>query len=442
MSFCKRNPDLNYLVSKTTTTMPPHPSSLHHYDWGASGAKTWRGCPSSINLVRKLREDGEIPMSETSEAAETGSEAHGYADGVLKGELDECAVPLPFWEHLQGYVEFAQELTAEAGEGALTFYEQQVNYWYEPEETGTLDYAVVELENGGAVRKISNLDLKYGIGVEVDVKENDQGIIYVRSLCDKLEALGHPVAHDTPIDIYIYQPRHWTFDDLPKKWSTTRGEIEDYAIDIEADYKHSVESGLTDLRPSESACTFCPAGDHGRCPAKNEKLFNFFPDESNLFTPNQEEVFMHDYNLTPEIRLKAFVHRKEIVKWLEDINNDTLRLIEDGTLDVDGLKVVKGRSGNRAWTDARAVEKFLSRHIPVDLRYKPRKLISPTAAKKILKGADTSTRFTNKFETFVHQSEGGPCLAVADDSRDPLVSTKDRFVDETVVTAPNMEDLI
>jgi hypothetical protein len=75
---------------------------------------------------------------------------------------------------------------------------------------------------------------------------------------------------------------------------------------------------------------------------------------------------------------------------------------------VEGLKLVEGRPGNRSWTDTVAVENIVAGD---DLMYK-RSLLSPTEAEKVL----TEAKW-DRLSYFVTRKPGQPSIATADDKR-------------------------
>tara|TARA_R110000796_G_scaffold251769_1_gene383955 strand:+ start:18454 stop:19707 length:1254 start_codon:yes stop_codon:yes gene_type:complete len=390
-----------------------------HYPLGASGAKTWRGCKGSYNYINWEKSFGNIPERTDTPWSLEGTTAHKYAEDYLTGAIKKEDIPEEFWEHLEGYCNFAQSLTTMNGGECITMNEQQVPYWYEPSKHGTLDYGVVAED----ASELAILDLKYGAGVYVSATDNDQGAIYAISLIKQLEQDGYVFADDAKVTIYIYQPRHREFTGEPDSWETTYRELMDFAIDIEADYQASLTAAVTDLTPSNDACRFCEA--RIICNARTAHMFDEVPDEANLLAPAN-----HDGPTLPAIttlndasRVAIFKHHKEITKWMNDVVADSLTRIEQGD-EIEGLKSVDGNQGNRSWGDnAKAVDIFLRAKIPhVKDRYKPRVLVSPAQAEKALKQInkplkEQSKRFQTRWDELITRKPGSPTLTLADDEK-------------------------
>lgn len=411
-------------MTNTTPADEGHP----HYAWGASAAKTWRGCPGSINYIAQEREAGNIPEDTSSSYAEEGTTAHDYAEKVLTGQIDFKVIPDEFAEHLGGYIDFAESLTGEVGDGdCVVMNEQAVPLFYNPKAVGTVDYSVIA-EDGS---EIAVLDLKYGAGVYVPAEDNDQLAIYALSLVKSLESDGYPFTDDTTVRMFIYQPRHHEFTGEPETWVLSLRELLDLGIDIEESYQASKAAEPTDLHPSKDACQFCDA--RVICQKRVLDMFEEVPEEANMLVPSNhsDEINLPDIgSLTDEARVAIHKHRREITKWMEDVDKDTLKRMEAGDI-IPGMKVVLGKAGNRTWSDPDAVSGLL-RKIPAGDRFQPRKLKSPAQLEKVLKADGQpldkrSGRFQTRWHELITQRPGRPTLALIDDPRPSLPVGPDIF---------------
>jgi hypothetical protein len=399
-----------------------------HYAWGASNAKTWRGCQGSVNYAQREKNAGNIPEDNETEWAREGTIAHQYADDLLTGKIVEEDIPVTFWEHLQGYVMFAQELAATIGGGdCIVMNEQKVPYFYNTDRTGTLDYGVVAED----ASEVAILDLKYGVGVYVTAEENDQGAIYATSLIRKLEADGYVFKDGAKVTIYIYQPRHHSFSGAPEAWEISYRDLMDLAIDIEASYEASKAASPDDLTPSEDACRFCDA--RVVCQARTMDMFDAVPEEANLLVPaSQVDPQLPEISgLTDEARVAIFRHNKKIAKWMSDVMSDSLARIEQGGT-IMGLKTIDGNQGNRTWGDNEADVEKLLRKIPAAKRYKPRRVLSPAQAEKVLSSEDKpltkqSTKFKNRWDELIFRKAGTPSLALDSDPKPARITGTDQF---------------
>lgn len=432
-------------MSETPQTTPAdanHPHSI----FGASGAKRWRICPGSVNLIQKAKAAGQIPEREESEFAAEGTEAHDWADKVLTGKVPIQEVPEDFRNHLEGYINHCAAIADNAlGCHGKVYNEATVPLFYRPKDKGTLDFAAIvppetitEFPHG----KIDFVDLKYGAGVPVSAKENDQLIIYLLSLVGFLEIDEMQEFHDeTPVSLAIYQPRHHSFDGEPDVWETTLRDLKDYGIDIEADYHRArkAEGVETELNPVDEACQFCDV--KGICAARARRFLDpmvDFEDESApAMKPGGSDT------LTPEQIAFFITNGKAIKKVIDDVEkHERARLEEGGT--PNGVKLVEGKLGPKKWVDEKAAETFLKGQLSVDERYQPRKLITApqafgklktrkdelsTIAKAKLGLLDEEAAKKSKTECLFHRAMGNPQLAPIDDERPALAfkATGDEF---------------
>ena len=141
-----------------------------HSAFAPSAAARWLRCPASLqaNLL--------VP-DESSVYAEEGTRAHELAEWMLR---DDRTLPPEhdpdMYEHVLRYVTWMREL-AEGAEVVLT--ERRVDFSHLtpiPNQTGTCDFAAIIASRVGAVLKTA--DLKFGTGVRVEAKDNEQQLIY------------------------------------------------------------------------------------------------------------------------------------------------------------------------------------------------------------------------------------------------------------------------
>jgi hypothetical protein len=88
-----------------------------------------------------------------------------------------------------------------------------------------------------------------------------------------------------------------------------------------------------------------------------------------------------------------------------------------GGREVAGFKLVQGKRGSRAWTDANEAEAVMkSMRLKREEMY-DMKLISPTSAEKILKA---NPKRWNRIAPFITQADGKPSVAPVSDKRPAL----------------------
>ena len=397
-----------------------------HYTWGASAAKQWRGCAGSVAFIAQCKEAGLIPDKVDTAYSLEGTEAHNWSDRCLKGEILRSDIPESFLEHLGGYLDYADELAEQMHGGASVFTEQKVPYFYNPRQHGTVDFAVVSED------AVHILDLKYGVGEKVSAVGNDQLTIYALSLVTHLNYRRIFVFKPTtPVTMAIYQPRHHSFDGTPEVWTITIAELEERGREILESYQQSKAADASMLTPSYDACRFCDA--RRVCPTRMGAMFEGIPEEINPLSPAfdpHEALVLH---ITDEVRVRVAQKAKEIKAFLDDLNDDSLEMIENGKT-IAGLKTIDGGKGNRRWTSEAEVDKLL-RKIPAAEKFAPKKLLSPAQIEKVLKKHGTpldkqNKRFLNRWDALVTQPEGSPKLVLSSDPRPARVTGADNFEDE------------
>lgn len=437
MSFCKRNPNINFIVSDTTTT--PADSNHPHSIYGASCASRWRGCPGSVRVIETAKLLGDIPEDDSSSYAEEGTEAHDWADKLLQFKCEAADIPDEMREAVVAYVEFCRaivsNMAAEDEDGKpQVFHEQALPLFYRPEEKGTTDFAALSKS------RLKVADYKHGAGVKVEADQNDQLTIYAMNLIRKLEAEQGAFNEDFPVSLHIFQPRHFSFDG-PDTWETTVGELRDIAIDIEADYQIAKE-GNGPVKASVYACQFCPA--RGVCEVRANTHLEGLPGGINPLEEFDDETAadtIKAHRKDPEGTMNAdqigFIckHGPAIKKLVDDVIDGERARIEAGG-ELRGMKLVAGKAGARKWTDEAAAEKLIKQKLGTAETYKARQVITAPQALAKLKPmmGDLSTRFKNKLDSLIHQTENKPKLVPIDADGETLEfkTAAEEFDDESI----------
>jgi hypothetical protein len=376
-------------------------------------------CPGSVVL------EAAYPNDSSPYAAE-GTCAHDLAASVLTDP--EFVIPVGETKLVDGYaIKVTQDmadhvmdycrLVWERSEGKTLLVEQSVPIGHltgEEGATGTSDAIIIDYDQ----EAIEVIDLKYGAGVKVYAEDNHQMQMY---------ALGALHEHSLISDfswatMVIHQPRM----NHVAEWHISTAELERFAEQVcissqyvEAGHNSAYETherGWTDqyLIPGEKQCRFCKA--KATCPALREEVMSiagpatahdfaeFVPD-----VPNAE---------TGDNYLSMAMGKVDLVEaWCKAVRAETERRLLAGEA-VDGWKLVEGRKGNRAWANEEAVEEMFKRSFRLrDDEMYTKKLISPTAAEKLLK--ETPKRLKRAMD-LTTRAEGKPSVAPAADRRPAL----------------------
>lgn len=321
-------------------------------------------------------------------------------------------------------------------DGVAILFDQPALEWEDPSDPDVVTFFPPGDELQGH-------DLKYGAGVTVFARTLQMFLYAAGTLYE----WGH-VANITRVRLVIHQPRKDRLDEIV----VTVEELLDTVAKLRPAVPRVLEAmelarelraaGLTDLevsedlhrkgylKPSEKACQFCDG--RAVCAALIAMASEGFsgkaatPDDfEDLTVDTKADVREYGNNylanahaLLPLVKL-----------WVEGVNSELMRrhLAGDG---VPGVKVVKGKAGNRAYKDKGEVELFV-RELPPPLKalMYSQTIKSPAQAEKALK---TSPSTWAALQAHIHRPEGKLSIVPASDPR-PAHTNK--------ATANDFEDL-
>lgn len=423
-----------------------------HSEWSASGFKKIMLCPGS-----KVLEAGK-PDSSSIYAAE-GTAAHELLEMCLTSDRPASAfegriievvesdrtyqieVDADMVDHIQSVIDLVKQYQ---GDDGVLMVEQKLyyaDYLGVPRETGWGTGDIVIARGNQLIVG----DLKYGRGVEVDVTENPQLMLYGLGGLDKLNGIAGDFEKVT---LVIFQPRisrkpsEWdtTVEDL-EKWgrSTARSAVNTakHAVTY-ADISNANDWEDTFLRPGEEQCRFCRG--KAECPKLREEVALTVSGAIEApMTPDEFEdltIIEPGESTSDEYLSLAMAKTKLIEEWISAVRAEVERRLLAGK-SVPGYKLVQGKQGNRAWTSkAEAEEVLKGMRLKLEEMY-DRTVISPTTAEKLL--AKDSPRRWAKLQAYITRSEGQPSVAPVSDKRAALEIKP--VADEFDVVAETFDDL-
>lgn len=355
-----------------------------------SSAHRWCICPGSVFVTKDMPD-------KSSAFAEEGTRAHARAADALEGKIELDPKPGSDDELLARYVDFVK---MEAREGTLGV-EKSLDISSITGEAGARGTADAVVLRGDLLHIV---DLKWGKGVPVEAEENLQMLTYA---CATYEAYQW-LSDIERVRMTIVQPRIGT--GLPDTWEITLSELlerrqwlRDHAS-IALRQARGEESPT--FQPEEHACKFCKA--KGTC-----KHFAAVALEAAGIDAKFDSM---DVPMTPAECGRLLDALPLVEAWCKSFGEAALERAMDGDLP-DGYKLVKGRPGNRKWSDEAEAEKVLkSIRVPHAQRYKL-KLISPTDAEKLKKTEVISDRQWKRVEELITRTEGKLVLAPESDKR-------------------------
>lgn len=268
------------------------------------------------------------------------------------------------------------------------------------ETFGTADFVAL-LRNPDGTYTLIVGDLKTGRH-KVTAAENKQMMLYALGLLRKYR-LSYDIS---AVKLFIFQPYAGGADE----WDTTPTALEHFAKFASKQALKALDAyqrgkkGLTpaDFRPSNDACQWCRFSE--KCNAKVKAASHTVDELADIgaleLTP---DVLKYEWDKLPLMR-----------QHIADIEKAMYTHLMAGK-PMDGLKLVEGRPGNRAWSDVRSVEQLIEMHGGVkEIMYK-QSLLSPTEAEKALKG-DWSDVYA-EMQPLITRKPGQPSIAAADDKR-------------------------
>lgn len=450
-------------MGATLSNMTPEPapalSGSHnsHARLAPSSSKRWSTCTGSVAYLEANAH--RLPDDTGSIYAQFGTDAHDWAAKLLTGQIQPSDVPEEFREFVVAYRDHCQ---SHVPNGVTPQVETQVQLFYQPDQTGTCDFAVI------TDQRVAVYDLKMGAGVLVESVDNTQLAIYSYSLIRMVEDV-YDFTDDTVIDIGVFQPRHREAH-LSEPWVITLKDLREFcdgigyaAIQATAGLERvraklsldgrnvsaaeilEAAPGLK-FKPGEGdggACRFCPARAfcEVRLAAHTEDLAVGFTSGTDLLAmmpdldkdekklPVEERVAVRFEKmgvpsevLTDDYLVRMFAAKK----WIESCLADVEEWLEARALGGDipeGTKLVLGRAGNRAWISEELADNFLRGQRLKDAERYDYKLKSPTKIEEMLKDKlAKTTRTKNLFESLITRSEPKKVLALASDKREAVAA--------------------
>jgi hypothetical protein len=408
----------------------------YHARLSPSGAVRWMACPGSVVLEADYPDKGSV-------YADEGTAAHTLASWCLDDKLpaetfigEEIIVGERRFlidRQMAAYVEDYCKLVRELAEGNTLLVERKVPIGHltgEEGAKGTADAVVIK----GAERNLTVVDLKYGMGVEVSAIENPQLMLYALGAYEMYGVL----ADFETVSMYIHMPRL----NYVSEYHISVAELQEFADEVRnaacnvggafslhndrtlrATPSEINNAGF--LQPGEKQCRFCKA--KATCPALLAEITNAVGGEPATaedfaqFAPITVDDAVGDNYLSMAMDKVGLVE-----DWCKAIRAEIERRLLQG-LPVTGYKLVEGKQGNRKWLDeAQAEAAMKSMRLKSDEMYE-RKVISPTAAEKVLK--QTPAKW-EKLQKLITRNPGKPSVAKADDKRPALAvhtATADEF---------------
>jgi hypothetical protein len=401
-----------------------------------SSAHRWVACPGSVVL-----EEGR-PRSSSKYAAEgtaahevaaacliTGEDAAVHIGRVIDADGFTFEVTKDMADAIQSYLDTVRSVRAATGGKLLV--EQALPIDHLTDEAGAAGTGDAVILTDG---EIIVIDLKFGQGERVDAEGNLQMAMYALGAMKVFDLVG-PFEK---VRMMIVQPRighvsEWSID--WQELNIYRGEIVAGAVAV-AEAK-APQTDLADfLQPGEKQCRWCKA--KATCPALRRTVETMVTESASVdeFKDLTKSAVATVSNQPADFIALLMPHLDLVEDWVKAVRARAEELLHAG-VDVPGYKLVRGKQGNRAWSDKDQAEAVLkSMRLKQDEMYSFT-LISPTAAEKLL--AKESPKRWAKLQPLITRSEGSITVAPVSDNR-PAIEVKPVADDFTDLTADSSVD--
>ena len=330
----------------------------------------------------------------------------GYETWTMEGKYKAAIkVDTEMCRNVQGYIDYVRKVQQETqGELHIEVEVPLIDVTGE-EANGHVDALIV------TPRKTVTTDYKNG-HAPVAIEDNLQLQIYALGASDE-HSLSYEFEEHT---LVIYQPQ----DGGAKEWTITTQQLEDFRLRVATAVKYNQDH--PDSRtPGEAQYKYCSR--KATCEALSDVvkgamgIHDFDDIGEAVVTAETDDTALS----------KAMSAAKLIEDWLSAVRAEVEKRLLVGT-PVAGWKLVQGKKGNRAWTDAEAAEKYLKDTVRVKIEdMYDLKLISPTKAEKLTTPAAEGEkpilgpRQWTRVKELIGQSEGQPSVAPASDKRPAIL---------------------
>lgn len=441
-------------MSNITNGQVDHFALTGHSLLGPSSAKRWLTCTPSARMSESIPDTGYMsPYAAEGTAAHAFAEIrvnwrlralsdHDYRVRIAQAKEDferEIENWTRFdWDSIDSYVDYCVGEVERLGGNYLTGgdaiweAERAVDFSeFVPMGKGTADFTIVNAKTG----VIKAIDLKFGTGVAVDARGNEQARLYALGLAcgngpgDPLgRSIGsHADWQDIEVEWAIHQPRlNYVGED-----STTLGELFEWAEEYVKPRAEMAWRGEGELNPSEEACRFCRAAP--TCRARFEynrdvALAEFGIEFESISTEKGEtvvaKVTKEPNSLTPE-EVGALLPRLDAwVKWASEVQARALVMARDEGLEIPGYKLVRGRS-NRGWdTSIEGYDEQVKQAL-LDKGFPETQIMTPPVPPQLksvaqIEKAVGKRAYTEVVDPFVVKPLGKPTLVPEYDPRDAI----------------------
>ncbi len=316
---------------------------------------------------------------------------------------------------LDGFDDYLDRVAEEDGEEMRFVIEKRCALPGIPGAFGTADIIACTR------KRLTVWDWKFGQGVAVSPEENAQLMFYGRAAAhtmkDWLDGEGVNLDPDFPVDLVISQPRIGS--GAPQVWSTTYGRLDDFRSAL-----------ITAVSEAQGAAPAAKRGDHCRwcaakhiCPAMEQlggRILDHV-DQAHNRVNTPEDNFQNELECVHEItpaQLHSWLQdADDIEAWVKWVRELALSELQAGR-EVEGMELDQVQ-GNSAWVDKDKIDRVL---MELGLQVKDRRKttpITPTQARKALKGMNLNDRQQARLDKNIHRPLGALRMVAKGTAKNP-----------------------
>ncbi len=386
-----------------------------------------RRCPGSVRATEhlprgstKAAAEGTVLHEIAADCLEFGFEPQDYVGRTMAADGHEFAIGYDDSEtDPTCMIEALDWLREQPGE---IFIEKRVSLDpYMPGQSGSMDIGIYTPEVATV------FDWKFGAGVLVQTKGNEQGLGYATGFLTMIRELGWEVP---PLwRIIIEQPRAPGGARYYEPWEITLEELEAFGAVLEQIWAAANEPNAP-RSAGEKQCRFCAAKEAPEgCPEHSEFVLALVGMTFSNLDEEGEPELPDPGRISPARRSFIVRHASMFTRWLDKLHADTLLDALTGR-PTPGLKAIDGRAGAREYADEAAAEVILVGALAADAFTK--KLKSPAQAEKVMKPTRAKPGHPEaweKLQALVTQKEGKPVLVPEEDPRPAKLMAVEAFDD-------------
>lgn len=369
----------------------------------------WYLCPGSLAMQKGL------PEKESSDAAKTGTVLHEAAAFFLTNDATYTANNLNA-EQLRQVREYVDIVKSYGFEQSYVEKPLDIS-WLAGEQgaTGTPDFIGVK----GS--ELHVFDAKFG-HEPVYAHNNIQLIIYAFSAIEKYAPVDVLELSSEILKVYLHivQPplnAHERYMLPNNSWEMRELKLDIQAKALESKRIYNDYEGVNKI-------DCLNAGNH--CKTGYCQALPFCPAACDFVTkscdfealPMSHDEMQKRYD--PAEMSEIYQKLKLIKGWADAVEEFTVEEMQKG-VEFPGLKLVRGRGGNRQWSDKEAAAELLKqKRIKSDIAF-PRSIATPPQIETAVKNGLIKQKHWNELTELVTQSRGKLTAAPLDDKRDAIL---------------------